>query len=109
MKYEPIASPGSTSEEETRGGDRHALEVIADVKIGWGQWQKARLQNVSATGFRIAWVPNGTQGADMRIRIPGLEPLAAKVRWRENSGLGCQFVNPLSVYVLEHIAKHAAR
>ena len=81
------------------------IEVIAEVKVGFGAWQKSRLTDVSLSGFRIGWLPNGGQGAEVRIRIPGLEPLTAHVRWKDTTGMGCEFTRPLSVYVLEHIAR----
>ncbi|MEO6040963.1 MAG: PilZ domain-containing protein [Croceibacterium sp.] len=108
MKYEPIVPREATTESELRGHARHTFDVIAEIKIGWGVWQKARLLDVSSTGFRLGRFPQETQDADIRIRIPGLAPLAAKIRWREDSAVGCQFVNPLSIYVLEHVAEHAA-
>ena len=88
--------------------DRVAIEIIAEVKVGFGPWQKSRLNDLSLTGFRIGWLPNGGHGAEVRIRIPGLEPLTALVRWKDVTGMGCEFTRPLSVYVLDHIARRCA-
>jgi len=92
-----------------RGGDRVPLEIIAEVKVGFGAWQKSRLNDVSLSGFRIGWLPNGGHGSEVRIRIPGLEPLTALVRWKDTTGMGCEFTRPLSVYVLDHIARQCGR
>jgi hypothetical protein len=35
-----------------------------------------------------------------------MEPLLAYVRWRDNTGMGCEFARPISTYVLDHIARH---
>ena len=89
-----------------RRDERFALELIADIKVGFGAWQKSRLNDLSETGFRIGWLPQGGQGSEVRLKIPGMEPLLAYVRWRDTTGLGCEFARPLSPYVLDHIARH---
>ena len=108
MQHETFPPEGERQPVNPRRGERFALELVAEVKVGFGVWQKARLSDLSETGFRIGWLPNGGQGSDVRLRIPGMEPLLAHVRWRNNTGMGCEFERTLSVYVLEHIARHCA-
>ena len=109
VKHERFPAQRECASAELRGGDRVHLEIIAEVKVGFGAWQKSRLNDVSLSGFRIGWLPNGGHGTDVRIRIPGLEPLTALVRWKDSTGMGCEFTRPLSVYVLEHIARQCQR
>lgn len=109
MKHERFPAPNECAAAESRGGDRVSIDIIAEVKVGFGVWQKSRLNDVSLSGFRIGWLPNGGSGSEVRIRIPGLEPLTALVRWKDTTGMGCEFTRPLSVYVLEHIARQCQR
>jgi hypothetical protein len=108
VQHETFPPEGERTALNGRRGDRVALEIITEIKLGFGQWQKTRLSDLSATGFRIGWLPNGGQGAEVRLRIPGMEPLLAYVRWRDNTGMGCEFARPLSVYVLDHLARTCA-
>ena len=88
-----------------REDERTAVQIIADVKIGFAQWQMARLHHLSVSGFRMGPMRQGAGGSEVRIRIPGLEPLTAAVRWRNKTGLGCEFARPLNPYVLDHILR----
>lgn len=77
------------------------------MRQGTRPWQIARLEDISATGFRIGWLPNTTKHAPLRIRIPGLEMLSAHVRWQQDDAIGCEFTAPLHIAVFEHIVWQA--
>ena len=93
---------------EGRQDERSAVEIIAEIKVGFAQWQMARLHDLSVSGFRMGPMRQGPGGSDVRIRIPGLEPLSAAVRWRDKTVLGCEFTRPLNPYVLQHILRVAS-
>lgn len=86
---------------------RAIVSLVAEVRFGMGDWHKSRLVDLSESGFRLAWAPHGEPGAAFAIRIAGLETLRGVVRWRDTSGIGCQFDSPLSPYVFEHLARLA--
>lgn len=114
MRHEkfPVASHlarGNPEREfEERGNSARAkLALICEVRQGTRPWKLARLIDLSTTGFRLAWLPEYDQAKPVRIRIPGIEMLAARVCWHEGREIGCQFTAPLHVAVFEHIARLA--
>jgi hypothetical protein len=62
---------------------------------------------MSRSGFRIAWSPRFKPGAKLWIRITGLQPLSATIRWQNQSGVGCEFSAPLYEPVFDHFARLA--
>lgn len=108
MRHETFPSVSVRRLLNLRQAERLPFDVIADVKIGHGKWQRARISDISARGFRIVWFPSASAGQSVLIRIPGLEPLAATTRWVSVGGIGCEFQRPLSIYILEHLAKRRA-
>ena len=91
-----------------RADQRLGLTVRCDARQGCEPWAKVVLTDLSRTGFRIAWSPRCQPGAKLWIRIPGLQPLSAVVRWQNQSGIGCEFTSPLYEPVFEHLARLAA-
>lgn len=93
----------------SRGGDRAEVTLMCEVRQGSGPWAMVRLDDISQTGFRVAWLPDCKPSTPVRIRIPGLAVLTAKVVWQEGKAVGCAFAEPLHVAVFEHIVSQAAR
>ncbi|HYD23380.1 MAG TPA: PilZ domain-containing protein [Croceibacterium sp.] len=109
MKHQTFPPENARTAADPRREDARAeVGIFADVRVGYGEWQKARLSDVSATGFRVAWLPRAAEGNAVAIRLPGLEPLKAIVRWKDGNAVGCQFERPLSVYVFEHLVRSAS-
>ena len=86
---------------------RAQLSILCEVRQGMRPWKMARLTDLSETGFKLAWLPDYDPGKPLRIRIPGIEMLRAKVCWHEGKQLGCSFEIPLHVAVFEHIVRLA--
>ena len=86
---------------------RARVELRCEVRQGTRPWKLARLIDLSETGFRVAWLPEYDASKPLRIRIPGIEGLSAKICWHEGREVGCQFDSPLHVAVFEHIARLA--
>lgn len=86
---------------------RARLTLLCEVRQGLRPWKMARLTDLSETGFKLAWLPDYDSGKPIRIRIPGIEMLRAKVCWHEGKQLGCAFESPLHVAVFEHIVRLA--
>jgi hypothetical protein len=91
----------------TRLSDRAEVVLLCEVRQGTAPFAMARLDDISPTGFRIAWLPNCIPDKPLRIRIPGLSLLTANVIWREGKAVGCAFREPLHVAVFEHIVRRA--
>ena len=87
---------------------RASVSLLAEVRQGSQPWRKARLEDLSQTGFRISWLPNCRSDRPLRIRIRGLQLLSADVKWQDMNAVGCAFEQPLHVSVFEHIVREAA-
>jgi hypothetical protein len=87
---------------------RAKVSLRCEVRQGVQPWKLARLIDLSETGFKLAWLPEYDEGEPVRIRIPGIEPLRARICWHEGKQIGCQFASPLHVAVFDHIVRLAA-
>ena len=103
MHYEPISEPSSCSRESA---ERAEVTLMCEVRQGVAPWKMARLEDISQSGFRIAWLPEAMIGRPLRIRIPGLQMLSADIRWQKGKSVGCSFTEPLHIAVFEHILRH---
>ena len=104
MKHEPIPEATTCNRESAQ---RAEVTLLCDVRQGLTPWQLARLDDISQSGFRIAWLPDAAPDKPLRIRIPGLQMLTAKIRWQKGKVVGCAFAEPLHVAVFEHILRQA--
>jgi hypothetical protein len=85
--------------------DRNRAEVVllCEVRQGTRPWKVARLEDISQSGFCIAWLPDAAINQPLRIKIPGLQMLTANIRWQRGKSVGCEFTDPLHIAVFEHI------
>jgi hypothetical protein len=102
MKHE-FNFPKDVSNRESAA--RAELSLRCEVRHGVRPWKLARLDDLSQAGFRIAWLPEARPGQTLRIRIPGLQPLDAVIRWQRDKAVGCEFSSPLHIAVFEHILR----
>lgn len=104
MKHQPISEDTSCNRESAT---RAEVTLLCEVRQGLSPWRMARLDDISQSGFRIAWLPDATMAKPLRIRIPGLQMLTAEIRWQKGKAVGCAFAEPLHVAVFEHILRAA--
>ncbi len=88
-------------------GQRAEVAIFCEVRQGVRPWQVTRLDDLSCTGFRIAWLPNCSVDQQLRIRIPGMQVLSARVCWSDGKSAGCEFAQPLYPAVFDHIVRQA--
>ena len=93
---------------ESEMAARADISLRCEVRQGTRAWKLIRLEDLSQAGFRIAWLPDASVGQALKIRIPGLEPLSADVRWVRGKAVGCQFSAPLHVAVFKHVLREAS-
>ena len=105
MQHQPIQVPADV---ERGVAPRVEVALICEVRQGTRPWAKVRLEDISQSGFKIAWLPFVTPKLPLKVRIPGLEMLSAEIRWQNGKAVGCAFVEPLHIAVFEHIARQAA-
>ena len=86
---------------------RARISIVCEVRQGTRPWKMARLSDLSETGFKLAWLPDYDPSKPLRIRIPGIEMLSAKICWHEGKQIGCAFASPLHVAVFENLVRQA--
>ena len=100
MKHQVLPDSAACSRETP---NRAEVTLLCEVRQGMTPWKLARLDDISQSGFRIAWLPDASKAKPLRIRIPGLHMLTAEIRWQRGKSVGCAFAEPLHVAVFEHI------
>ena len=86
---------------------RIGVEILCEVRQGTRPWKVARLEDLTPGGFRIASFADARAEVPLRIRIPGLQLLSARICWVRDGAVGCEFAEPLHVAVFEHIVRAA--
>jgi PilZ domain len=86
-------------------GERRGVTLLCEVRQSSRPWQMVQLEDLSQTGFRIAWIPGANKHIPLRIRIPGMQVLSAHIRWQEGNAIGCEFTAPLYIAVFDHIVR----
>lgn len=87
--------------------ERAQITLVCDIRPGSRAWRVARLEDLSQGGFRIADLPDARAGMPLRIRMPGIEVLNARVCWVRDNVAGCEFEHPLYIAVFEHMVRQA--
>lgn len=105
MQHEPLSSDLGCTRQFAQ---RAEINLVCEARQGMRAWQKVRLEDISQSGFRLAWQPGCRTDIPLRIRIPGLQILTAHIRWHRQEAIGCEFAEHLHVAVFEHIVKQAS-
>lgn len=93
---------------DLRRNERAPVRVIAEVRAIGNPWERAILEDLSWNGFRMEWKPRYPIDSVISVRFPELEILRARVCWRDENHIGCEFTKALHQYVFEHIARKFA-
>jgi hypothetical protein len=88
---------------------RARISLVCEVRQGPRPWRAARLENLSPDGFKLTWLPEARLDLPLRIRIPGMQLLTARICWIEDQAAGCAFDEPIHPVVFEHIVETARR
>lgn len=91
-----------------RKSERVPLELGAGLRQRGASGVTVQIMDLSTDGFRVATHLELLDGADVWLRLPGLEPCHAKVMWSRGHYVGCQFERPLHPAVLDMIARKSA-
>lgn len=102
MRHERITGRNA---RHAHRAERIEVTIVCEVRQGTRPWRMARLDELSTSGFRIAWLPDARPQMPLRIRIPGMHLLSARIAWQQDNTVGCEFTEPLHVAVFEHIAR----
>lgn len=88
-----------------RIAERKAVGIVAQLRELGGSRLDVEVHDLSRTGFRTACIYNVPVGAHVFLTIPTFSAMEAKVAWRDRSGFGCKFLQPLHPAVFDMIAR----
>lgn len=104
-----LAGELSVTDETPATNDRAAERV--PIELGAGLRQRGasgvsvQVMDLSTHGFRAATHLELEVGADVWLRLPGLEAYHATVAWTKGHFIGCAFERPLHPAVVAMIAR----
>lgn len=102
---------GLTGELTTRVPARERRAKRTKVALDAGLRQRGasgitvEMLDLSTHGFRARTHLLLEQGADIWLKLPGLEALHARVAWMEGTEIGCAFDQPLHPAVLDMVVR----
>jgi hypothetical protein len=99
LTTDPRPAPSLTS----RKSKRVTLEMGAGLRQRGGTGVTIQIVDLSVDGFRASTHLQLAKGADVWLRLPGLEPYQARVMWAKGNFIGCAFERPLHPAVLDMI------
>ena len=107
LSGELTTDPRPPQELTSRKSKRVPLEMGAGLRQRGGTGVAIQIVDLSVDGFRASTHLQVDKGADVWLRLPGLEPYQAKVVWAKGNFIGCAFERPLHPAVLDMIANRA--
>jgi hypothetical protein len=99
------AELSTQSDEEGRRTERREVVLGAGLRQRGAHAVTVQIVDLSTTGFRAATHLTMFPGADVWLKLPGLESLHARVVWMRGHLMGCEFIRPLHPAVLDMVAR----
>ncbi|HEV2746073.1 MAG TPA: PilZ domain-containing protein [Allosphingosinicella sp.] len=105
---------GLMGELATRPSARARKAERTHVEFGAGLRQRGasgvtvQILDLSTHGFRASTHLDLPIGADVWLKLPGLEGLHARVAWMNGHLVGCEFIRPLHPAVLQMVVRRPA-
>jgi hypothetical protein len=99
--------PISSHERRPRRSPRVNVEVNAGLRQRGASGVSVRVLDLSPEGFRASTHLELSNGSEVWLRLPGLEPLHATVAWSTGHFIGCSFERPLHPAVVAMIVQKA--
>jgi hypothetical protein len=84
-----------------RQAERKHVEMGAGLRQRGASGVSVQILDLSTHGFRASTHLDLEKGADVWLKLPGLEALHARVAWMNGYLVGCEFVRPLHPAVLQ--------
>jgi hypothetical protein len=105
--FEPSAAPAKPP--RGRRADRISVQMGAGIRQRGAAGVSANIMDLSTDGFRCTTHLELQIGADVWLRLPGLESTHARVVWVEGPVVGCAFSRALHPAVLEMVVQRVAQ
>lgn len=100
----PVDIRGELATSAGAGGrkaDRAHVALGAGIRQRGASGVTAQVLDLSTHGFRASTHLDLQPGADVWLKLPGLEAMHAKVAWTNSHFVGCAFERPLHPAVLQ--------
>jgi len=104
---EPLDERPRNAEPQGRVSERVPVELGAGLRRAGAHGVAIHVLDLSTHGFRAETHMELHEGADVWLRLPGLEACKAKVAWARGYVIGCAFERPLHPAVLEMVVGKA--
>ncbi len=88
-----------------RQAERTGVEIGAGLRQRGASGVTVQILDLSTHGFRASTHLDLQTGADVWLKLPGLEALHAKVAWSNAHYIGCAFERPLHPAVLQMMVR----
>ena len=99
-----LATTAGPSANERKAAREH-VELGAGLRQRGASGVTVQIVDLSTHGFRASTHLDLPKGADVWLKLPGLEPLHAKVAWMNGHLVGCAFEKPLHPAVLQMMVR----
>ena len=91
----------TAADSNGRKAERTGVDIGAGLRQRGASGVTVQILDLSTHGFRASTHLDLHNGADVWLKLPGLEPLHAKVAWSNGHFIGCAFERPLHPAVLQ--------
>ena len=90
-----------------RRSERRIVNLAASLREPGASLSEAEVLNLSVTGFAAETEAPLEQGAQVWLKLPGLEPTNSRVVWVDGNKAGFEFVTPLHPATLDMVTAAA--
>lgn len=101
MDYSPAGQPKFQATGGRRA-DRRRYEAQVQFRKG-AKRATVKVQDISRFGARVSGVYLVHEGDRLFLTLPGINPIESRVAWVTAFEFGCEFIQPLSEFVLDSI------
>ena len=88
-----------------RKADRASVDIDAGLRRRGASGVSVQILDLSTHGFRASTHLDLPPGADVWLKLPGLEAMHSRVAWMNGHCVGCEFVRPLHPAVLDMVVR----
>jgi hypothetical protein len=113
MDYSPdrqphVATATAVLPPPAAGASYQPMRLRAETRQGISRWFRADICAMSPQGCLLSPIEPIDAGQPLRVRLPGLQALTARVSGQRDDGrVECLFAMPLHVAVFDHLARQA--
>lgn len=101
------SAPPTTRGRPPRRSQRVPLKCSGGMRRSGGAGVTVQILDLSPEGFRVETHLELAPGADVWVRLPGLESRHARVVWADKFRFGCTFIEPLHPAVVAMVSARA--